>query len=51
MRLNRALPYIFALTGLGMASNLDSPLGFDSGLLLMLIACLIWMRQMEHRQF
>ena len=49
MWLNKALPCVFAVTGLGIACIFDSLLGFESGLLLMLIACLIWMKRLEHR--
>ena len=49
MWLNKALPCVFAITGLGIACIFDSLLGFESGLLLMLIACLIWMKRLEHR--
>jgi hypothetical protein len=49
MSLNEALPYVFATSGLGMACNIDSLLSFHSGILLLLIACLIWIRQLEYR--
>ena len=49
MYLNKFLPYLYALCGLGMVCNIDSTLGYYSGLLLMLIACLIWTKQLERQ--
>lgn len=46
---NKFLPYVFALCGLGMVCKIDSPLAYYSGLLLMLIACLIWIKQLERQ--
>jgi hypothetical protein len=49
MRLNKFLPYVYAISGAYMASNLDSLLAFHAGVLLMLVACLIWIKQLEHQ--
>lgn len=48
MNWHNALPFLFILSGLGLASNTASPLSFNVGILLMLIACLIWMKRLSH---
>ena len=50
MILNEVLPYVYSISGLGMACIIDSPLSFYSGIAFMLLACLIWVQRMEHRQ-
>jgi hypothetical protein len=47
MTIKWAFPYIFFICGLGGASDYDSALSFYSGILLMLVACLIWIKQLE----
>ena len=49
MYLNKFMPYVCAMVGVGMAYSMDSLLGFHAGLLLMLVACLIWIKQLEHQ--
>lgn len=43
------VPLFFAISGLGLATSVTSPLGFEAGILLMFVACLIWMRRIGHR--
>ena len=50
MNLTKALPVVYFISGLGIAYNLDSALGFFSGSLLMLFACLTWLKRLEHQQ-
>ena len=50
MILQEALPYVCAISGLGMTCNRGSPLSFYSGITLMLFACLIWMKRLQYRQ-
>jgi len=50
MILRNVLPIIYSVSGLGMACNFNSPLCFYSGILLMLVACLIWERRLENQQ-
>jgi hypothetical protein len=50
MSLTRFLPYVLTLTGLGLASNIDNPLSYNSGFVLLLLACLIWIRRLDHRE-
>lgn len=48
--MKKVLPCVYATAGLILASRIDSLLSFIAGLTLMLIACLIWMRQFEPGQ-
>ena len=50
MSLSKFLPYVYAICGLVMVCNIDSLLSYYSGLLLMLIACLIWTKQLERQE-
>jgi len=50
MTINKALPYVYFIIGLGIASNIDSALSFFSGSLIMLFACLTIIKRLEHRQ-
>lgn len=50
MKLNDSLPCFYAFGGLGLASNFESLISFYSGILLIFVACLIWMRRIEYRQ-
>ena len=47
---NKTLPYVIFTCGLLSACNVDSSFSFYPGILLMLIACLIWERQLEHKK-
>ena len=44
-----AVPLLCAVGGLAMSINISSALSFNTGILLMLIACLIWMRRLGHQ--
>lgn len=44
------IPYVIAISGAGMVCNIGSPFGFYSGILLMLLASLIWAKQLEHHK-
>jgi hypothetical protein len=46
----KVLPYLFLTIGLLFACDYDSGLCVQSGLLLMLIGCVILIRRLEHRQ-
>ena len=48
MRLKKALPFLCFICGLVSAYNFDSALSFYPGILLMLIACIIWMKRLEN---
>jgi len=50
MILRNVQPLVYLISGLGMTCNFNSSLCFYSGILLMLIACLIWERRLEHQQ-
>ena len=50
MNLTKALPVVYFISGLGIALTLDTALGIFSGSLLMLFACLTWIKRMEHQQ-
>ena len=50
MKLNDSLPVIYAFSGMGLASNFESLLSFYCGILLIFVACLIWMRRLEYRE-
>jgi len=50
MILRNALPFTCIISGLCLAFNLDLSLSFYTGILLMLIACLIWLKRLEERQ-
>jgi len=50
MILRNALPFIFCICGLGLACNFNSTLCFYAGILLLLVACLIWERRLENQQ-
>jgi len=49
MSLHNFLPLVYFISGLVMTCNFNSPLSFYPGILLMLIACLIWERHLENR--
>lgn len=48
--MNKAIPYVYSICGLGLVCNFESLLSYCSGILLMLVACLIWMRRQEGMQ-
>jgi hypothetical protein len=48
--MRKVLPYFFLLIGLVLTFNCDSALCFQSGTFLMLIGCVILMKQLDHRQ-
>jgi len=48
MTLKNALPFVIFLCGLANACDYDSSLNFFPGILLMLLACLIWLKRLEH---
>jgi hypothetical protein len=50
MNIHKALPGLYFCSGLAIAFNIDSALGYFSGNLLMLIACIIWFKRAESRQ-
>ena len=50
MKLNDSLPFVYAFSGMGLASNFDSLLSFYSGILLIFVACLIWIRRLEYQE-
>jgi hypothetical protein len=47
MTTKKVFPYIYFICGLASACDYDSALSFYPGILLMLVACLIWIRQLE----
>jgi hypothetical protein len=49
MILKRALPFLCFICGLAGAYNIDSAPSFYPGILLMLIACIIWMKRLENQ--
>jgi hypothetical protein len=49
MILSKALPYVCFICGLGTACSIDSALSFYPGILLMLSACMIWIRRLENQ--
>jgi hypothetical protein len=49
MSITKFLPYVFTISGFGMVCNINNPISYFSGLLLMFIACLIWIRQLERQ--
>jgi hypothetical protein len=50
MTLKKALPYTCFIFGLVSACDYDYALSFYPGILLMLVACLIWIKQLEPRR-
>ena len=44
------LPYLYAILGMATLGYFDTPLGYGSGLLLLLTACLVWMMRRDFRQ-
>ena len=51
MNINKVLPGIYFCSGLAITFNIDSALGYFSGNLLMLIACMIWLKRAEARHY
>ena len=51
MNLNKALPSLYFCSGLGMICNIDSTLCFFLGSLLMLFACIIWIKRVESQHY
>jgi len=49
MTLHNFQPLVYFISGLVMTCNFNSSLSFYSGILLMLIACLIWERRLENQ--
>jgi len=49
MNLKKTLPIIYFVSGLGVSCNIDSALCYFSGSLLMLFACLVWIKHAELR--
>ena len=43
------IPYVYFISGLGFLSYFGSELSFLLGSLLVLVACLMWLRRLEHR--
>lgn len=43
--LYQAMPFIYLLLGVAAVIYVDTPLGYVTGALLMLTACLIWMKR------
>lgn len=43
------IPYVCFFCGLGAASNFDSAVSFYSGSLLMLLACMAWLKQLDRQ--
>ena len=50
MSLSMFLPCGYAICGLVMVCNIDSRPGYSSGLQIMLVACLIWTRQLQRQE-
>jgi len=50
MTLRNVQPVTCFISGVVLTCNLNSSLSFYSGILLMLIACLIWQRHLENPQ-
>jgi hypothetical protein len=48
MTRQNALPAFFLISGICLAANVASPFCFQTGTLLILVACLIWMRRFGH---
>ena len=49
MTLKNSLPFGIFLCGLGNACDYDSALNFFPGILLMLFACLLWLKRLERQ--
>ena len=47
MFLQIVMPYASFICGIGFVSDLDSTFSFLIGSLLMLLACVIWLRRLE----
>jgi len=45
--LNQAIPYIYSLAGLAALFFFESPSGYAAGALLILAACLIWIKRQQ----
>jgi len=41
----QAMPFIYSIVGAAALTYADTPLGYVAGALLMLTACLIWMKR------
>jgi hypothetical protein len=50
MYLKKALPSLCFFSGLGLTCNIDSALDYFSGSLLMLLACIIWIKRADQQQ-
>jgi hypothetical protein len=44
------LPYLYAVAGFITAYYFETPVGYVSGFLLLLTACLVWMMRRDYRQ-
>jgi hypothetical protein len=49
MHQSTAISWVYFVGGLGFLSNFGSVLSYLFGSLLMLVACLTWLRQLEHQ--
>ena len=49
-KLYELLPYLYAVAGLVTVYIFDTPIGYVSGFLLLLTACLVWMMRRDYRQ-
>ena len=45
--LHQAMPFIYLIAGVAALIYVDTPLGHVAGALLMLTACLIWMKRKQ----
>lgn len=48
-RLYEALPLIYAIAGLWTVYNFETLLGYTSGVILLITACIIWMMRRDYR--
>ena len=48
--LYESLPYAYALGGLVMVYHFESSLGYVSGVILLVTACLIWFMRRDYRR-
>ena len=48
--LYEALPRIYAILGLVVVYNFETPLGYTSGVILLFTSCIIWFMRRDYRQ-
>ena len=49
-RLYESLPALYGLGGLVTFYNFENPVGYVSGFMLLLTACIIWLMRRDYRQ-